>query len=89
MSQFDLNGSEKVAKKRGRPKMTEKEKATAKAAKEKRQYTPLKVVNDPGVRCNHCGHAYGHKRAHKYPNGNQRYLCGGCGKPFVVRRIAV
>ena len=51
----------------------------------KRQYTQAPVVTDPGIPCVHCGHLYGHRKAHKYPNGNQRMICGGCGKPYVKR----
>jgi len=52
-----------------------------------RQYTRSTVVTDPGVPCCHCQEPYGHKKQHKYPNGNQRYICGGCKKPFIVRKI--
>lgn len=57
-----------------------------KRPRKKRQYTQVPVTTDPGIKCYHCGHLYDHKKRKKYPNGTQRYLCGSCGKPFVVRR---
>ena len=63
--------------------------------RKKRQYTQAPITTDPGVPCVHCGHRYDHEVLKPYPNGNARMRCGGlakstggCGKPFVVRRVA-
>ena len=55
--------------------------------KEKREYLQGPVILDPGVPCRHCGHRYGHKITHTYPNGNRRRICGGCGLPFITKRM--
>lgn len=52
---------------------------------------PNIVVMDKGIPCPHCGHRYGHRVTHTYPNGNRRRLCGavdnsGCAMPFVTVR---
>jgi len=57
-------------------------------AKEKREYIQNPLIHDEGVKCPHCGGRYGHRKAHKYPRGRQRMLCGTCEKPFVVWRDA-
>ena len=54
--------------------------------RKKRQYTQNPLVHDPGLKCPHCENRHGHRKAHKYPNGRQRMLCGSCGRPFVVWR---
>jgi transposase-like protein len=43
----------------------------------------LKVVQDQGLKCPHCGELYNHRHCNIYPNGNQRCICGSCGKPFM------
>ena len=56
--------------------------------KPKRPYVQSGVVVNKGVPCFHCRATFGHKKAHKYPNGNQRHICGSCGKPFLVKKVA-
>jgi len=51
------------------------------------QRIPNRIVQDPGVRCVHCGHRFDHKVTHTYTNGRRRVHCGGCGKPFITARI--
>lgn len=68
--------------------MSRSETATKRRTNKKREYVQAPVVHDPGYPCPHCRERYGHKKAHKYMNGRQRMLCGGCGKPFVVWRDA-
>ena len=51
--------------------------------KQKRKYTHLKVVQDQGLKCPHCGELYNHRHCNIYPNGNQRCICGSCGLPFM------
>jgi hypothetical protein len=59
-----------------------------KEPKQKRPYVQSGVVVNKGVPCFHCRATFGHKKAHKYPNGNQRHICGSCGKPFLVKKVA-
>ena len=63
-------------------------KSKGEAVKEKRKYIQTPVTHDLGLPCPHCGERYGHRKAHKYPRGRQRMLCGKCGLPFVVWRDA-
>lgn len=53
----------------------------------KRAYTVAPITINPGVECVHCGERYGHLVTNTYPNGNQRRVCGKCGKPFVSRKL--
>jgi hypothetical protein len=96
MSQSELQIEK--PKRKGRPKMTAAQKLASKAkrdaeksedpfTKAKRPYTKSGVVADRGVPCFHCSNPHGHSKQHKYPNGNQRYICGKCRKPFIVRKI--
>lgn len=44
----------------------------------------LPVVNDPGLKCPHCGViGRDYKVTHRYPQ-SRRYICCGCAKPFIV-----
>ena len=47
---------------------------------------PLKTTLDPGIRCVHCNETHGHHVTHTYPNGNRRYMCGACNRPFMAIR---
>jgi hypothetical protein len=72
-----------MARKKGLKNVTRATTETTTAAEIPKR-TLLPVVNDPGLKCPHCGTiGRDYKVTHRYP-ASRRYVCCHCAKPFIV-----
>jgi transposase-like protein len=58
------------------------------ATKNRKKHEQLIVVEDPGVKCPHCGERYDHavKNANYMKTGRARMWCNACNHPFITQK---